>query len=225
MLSLAVQPHPERSGLRGVARAVQRGRRHRCGSRRGGGDRGGDLDVRRRVRRRPAGTGLAGPPRRSALGAGTRLGCSGPCQWSAVRRREGDGGRHDRPRHRRESDRWLVSFSTAHRNGLPGWRAAAAGRGPLRPRCRACAGPGSSGRRAALSAGGAAGRRFRKSREISHTWRARCLLTSTPSDGWTLIGGRPRLTAGAAVWQLPDGEFRYGEMTIRAFDLDVPPAW
>jgi hypothetical protein len=28
---------------------------------------------------------------------------------------------------------------------------------------------------------------------------------------------------GAAVWHLPDGEFRYGEMTSCSLHLDVPP--
>lgn len=47
---------------------------------------------------------------------------------------------------------------------------------------------------------------------------------STPVAGWTVVGGLPRPTGGAAVWQLREGEFRYGEMTVQALDLDVPPA-
>jgi hypothetical protein len=31
---------------------------------------------------------------------------------------------------------------------------------------------------------------------------------STPVRGWTVVDGRLRLAAGAAVWHLPDGEFR-----------------
>jgi hypothetical protein len=45
----------------------------------------------------------------------------------------------------------------------------------------------------------------------------------TPAQGWRLVDGRPRLTAGGAVWQLPEGEFRYGEMALQSLDLDVPP--
>jgi hypothetical protein len=48
-------------------------------------------------------------------------------------------------------------------------------------------------------------------------------LWSTPVQGWTVVHGRPRLAAGAAVWHLPDGEFRYGEMALRALAFDVPP--
>ncbi len=46
---------------------------------------------------------------------------------------------------------------------------------------------------------------------------------STPVQGWTVVDGRPRMTGGAAVWHLPDGDFRYGEMTLVALALDVPP--
>lgn len=46
---------------------------------------------------------------------------------------------------------------------------------------------------------------------------------STPVAGWTLVGGLPRPTGGAAVWHLPDDEFRYGELTLRDLALDVPP--
>ena len=48
-------------------------------------------------------------------------------------------------------------------------------------------------------------------------------LWSTPVEGWTVDHGRPRLTGGAAVWHLPGGELRYGEMTLRALTFDVPP--
>ena len=41
--------------------------------------------------------------------------------------------------------------------------------------------------------------------------------------GWTVVDGRPRMTGGCAVWHLPEGEFRYGEMTLAALDLDVAP--
>jgi hypothetical protein len=44
---------------------------------------------------------------------------------------------------------------------------------------------------------------------------------STPVQGWTLVEGRPRPTAGAAVWHLLDGEFRYAEMSLVDLDLDV----
>jgi hypothetical protein len=46
---------------------------------------------------------------------------------------------------------------------------------------------------------------------------------STPVAGWTVVDGRPRMTGGAAVWHLPDGEFRYVEMTLADLALDVPP--
>jgi hypothetical protein len=46
---------------------------------------------------------------------------------------------------------------------------------------------------------------------------------STPVAGWTVVDGRPRMTGGAAVWHLPDGAYRYAEMTLRSLDLDVPP--
>ena len=48
-------------------------------------------------------------------------------------------------------------------------------------------------------------------------------LWSTPVQGWTVVDGRPRITGGAAVWHLPDGEFRYGELTLLDLALDVPP--
>lgn len=47
---------------------------------------------------------------------------------------------------------------------------------------------------------------------------------STPVTGWTRTAGRLRPTGAAAVWHLPDGELRYGEMTLRSLELDVPPA-
>jgi hypothetical protein len=47
-------------------------------------------------------------------------------------------------------------------------------------------------------------------------------LWSTPVQGWTVVDGRPRITGGAAVWHLPDGEFRYGELTLADLALDVP---
>ncbi|WP_147252361.1 DUF6544 family protein [Blastococcus sp. TF02A-30] len=46
---------------------------------------------------------------------------------------------------------------------------------------------------------------------------------STPVTGWRTVDGRPRMTGGAAVWQLPDGDFRYGEMELRDLVLDVAP--
>ncbi len=45
----------------------------------------------------------------------------------------------------------------------------------------------------------------------------------TPVQGWTVVDGRPRMTGGAAVWHLPDGEYRYGEMDLVDLALDVPP--
>jgi uncharacterized protein (DUF885 family) len=41
--------------------------------------------------------------------------------------------------------------------------------------------------------------------------------------GWTVGDGRPRMTGGAAVWHLPDGEHRYAEMTLLGLALDMPP--
>jgi len=46
---------------------------------------------------------------------------------------------------------------------------------------------------------------------------------STPVRGWTVVDGRPRMTGGAAVWHLPGGEYRYGEMDLVDLALDVPP--
>lgn len=46
---------------------------------------------------------------------------------------------------------------------------------------------------------------------------------STPVTGWTVVEGRPRMTGGAAVWHLPDGEYRYGELALADLALDVPP--
>ena len=46
---------------------------------------------------------------------------------------------------------------------------------------------------------------------------------STPVRGWTVVDGRPRVSGGSAVWHLPGGDFTYGEMTLAALDLDVPP--
>jgi hypothetical protein len=48
-------------------------------------------------------------------------------------------------------------------------------------------------------------------------------LWSTPVQGWTAVDGRPRITGGAAVWHLPDGEFRYGELALLDLALDVSP--
>jgi hypothetical protein len=48
-------------------------------------------------------------------------------------------------------------------------------------------------------------------------------LWSTPVDGWTTVDGRPRLTGGAAVWHLPDGPYRYGEMRLVDLTLDTSP--
>lgn len=46
---------------------------------------------------------------------------------------------------------------------------------------------------------------------------------TTPIAGWAVVGGLPRPTGGAAVWHLPEGEFRYGEMRLRGLELNVPP--
>jgi hypothetical protein len=46
---------------------------------------------------------------------------------------------------------------------------------------------------------------------------------TAPVAGWTVVDGLPRPSGGAAVWHLPDGELRYGEMTLRSLDLDVLP--
>ena len=46
---------------------------------------------------------------------------------------------------------------------------------------------------------------------------------STPVEGWTVVDDRPRPTGGSAVWHLPQGELRYGEMTLVDLALDVPP--
>ena len=36
---------------------------------------------------------------------------------------------------------------------------------------------------------------------------------STPVKGWTVRSGRPCPTRAGAVWMLPDGPFRYAELT------------
>jgi hypothetical protein len=46
---------------------------------------------------------------------------------------------------------------------------------------------------------------------------------STPVQGRTGVDGRWRMTGGAAVWQLPEGEFRYAEMSLAELTLDVAP--
>ena len=46
---------------------------------------------------------------------------------------------------------------------------------------------------------------------------------TTPVSGWAAIDGLHRTTGGAAVWHLPDGELRYGELTLRNLYLDVAP--
>jgi len=46
---------------------------------------------------------------------------------------------------------------------------------------------------------------------------------STPVPDWVVADGRPRPTGGAAVWHLPEGEFRYGELRLVELALDVPP--
>jgi hypothetical protein len=46
---------------------------------------------------------------------------------------------------------------------------------------------------------------------------------STPVQGWTVVDGRPRMTGGAAVWHLPEGDLRYGEMMLVDLALDVAP--
>jgi hypothetical protein len=46
---------------------------------------------------------------------------------------------------------------------------------------------------------------------------------STPVGGWSVVDGRPRLCGAAAVWHLPDREYRYGELTLVTLALDVPP--
>jgi len=46
---------------------------------------------------------------------------------------------------------------------------------------------------------------------------------STPVTGWTMVDGRPRMTGGAAVWHLPDADYRYGEMTLLDLAFDLSP--
>src|SRR5688572_12085751 len=46
---------------------------------------------------------------------------------------------------------------------------------------------------------------------------------STPVESWTVVDGRPRLGTAAAVWHLPDGDFRYGELALVDLALDVLP--
>ena len=46
---------------------------------------------------------------------------------------------------------------------------------------------------------------------------------STPVTGWTVADGRLHPTGGAAVWHIPDREYRYGELNLVDLALDVPP--
>jgi hypothetical protein len=46
---------------------------------------------------------------------------------------------------------------------------------------------------------------------------------STPVRGWAVVGGRPRITGGSAIWHLPDGDYTYAEMTLAGLELDVAP--
>jgi len=46
---------------------------------------------------------------------------------------------------------------------------------------------------------------------------------STPVEGWAVHDGRPRPVRAAAVWHLPDQEYRYGELALADLSLDVPP--
>ena len=47
---------------------------------------------------------------------------------------------------------------------------------------------------------------------------------SMPVQRWTTaVDGRVRLASGAAEWLLPDGRFRYAEMSLADLALDVPP--
>jgi hypothetical protein len=46
---------------------------------------------------------------------------------------------------------------------------------------------------------------------------------STPVEGWALHDGRPSPIRAAAVWHLPDQEYRYGELALADLALDVPP--
>lgn len=42
---------------------------------------------------------------------------------------------------------------------------------------------------------------------------------ATPVSGWTTVGGYPQFTDGAAVWELPGGEFQYARTTLRSGDV------
>jgi hypothetical protein len=48
---------------------------------------------------------------------------------------------------------------------------------------------------------------------------------TTPFDDWTEVGGRPWLTEGRAVWDLPDGPLPYieGRFVPESFERDVVP--
>lgn len=47
---------------------------------------------------------------------------------------------------------------------------------------------------------------------------------STPVEGWDTISGRPRFTGASAVWHLPNGPFRYGELALAELAVNVAPA-
>jgi hypothetical protein len=49
---------------------------------------------------------------------------------------------------------------------------------------------------------------------------------NTPVDGWSIVNGRPLPTMAAAIWQLPDGPFRYaeGRFVPDSVVFNVPPS-
>jgi hypothetical protein len=45
----------------------------------------------------------------------------------------------------------------------------------------------------------------------------------TPVAGWTEVDRRPRMTGACAIWELLDGPFRYGELSLDTLEFNVLP--
>ena len=117
-------------------------------------------------------------------------------------------------------DAVLLAPGDAARRRGPSWEA---GGGRRLPRCRSPT-PGAPCTRRCSST-----TRTGRGTSVPRTAGPTCPAGSPgrpgarPWTGWTVVDGRPRITGAAAVWHLPEGDFRYGEMTLVDLALDVPP--